>query len=757
MLTLLKDEKEINPSELNGIVERSRTEHDFDEAIKPYIKSSPADFKLRWSNHGFAATKVSVWEILLKSYFNSSVENTLQVLLKISHADIVNNVEATQKIFREVSQDLAGSRFTYGDDVHKSIQASVRTAFMNNKDKYRKEFRVFQSDPDVNPVTIGESAAPLIKVTDGMKALKNIPPFEVKALLSDLYETRYLYKFDTDTSTHVFYSMYESFLRVYFKHEMKKFNALHRGQVKVILSEHNENKYKKLDEIMEAVYSDFIISGIAMENVAEFQHAIFLMVEKVRANSTVPVFGQKELTDPDEEGNFGNGRTFASSGIAPVKFDKFIKGFIALSKLYGYLREAGFSPYHIHADIFSFGFEDPSNKFLTLDEVVEFSSTYVQARYKYNLTEPSTNFKSLQSASSPGSVLTRNYDNVIISNRNKIVLDNLAASVTNLTSAEADLCYATMHLVDTHQKINIFKLARSLANNANPLYMVFQEEEYELAEEDDPEEVWDMPAIRDYFSYVLKANAEGYEYRDMDRESFMQLAEHAQGDLSDLFDDIMDFDMDTQINILMAIEAFVLEFKGFLDSFNRKYTKGVVIVSEMEYSTFLFKHKLFADLHDIIDPGAYRNRDDDLVLKVILTLLRKHYPELTLEKLKGFFQRTPKNVSYGNFIDSVQSRTFKDITNYFHYAKANLFNLSDQGRPIKLGQEELLHAINNAPLHKNLEAFSVINDKVKPDKLGYLINDLGELYQIRSENNKFGALHNSGFYIFTDGTAIPWS
>lgn len=754
MLTLLKDEKEINSTVLAGIIERSRTEHEFDEAIKPYIKSSPADFKLKWANHGFAATEVSVWETLLKSYFNSSVENTLQLLLTINHADIVNNVEGTQKIFREVSQDLAGSGFTYGDNIHKSIQSSVRTAFMNNKEKYRRIFRVRQSDPDVNPVTTGASAEPLKRMTDGMKALRNIPSSEVKVILSDLYETRYLYKFDTDTSSHVYYSMYESFLRIYFKHEMERFNDAHRGQVQVILSEHNENKYKKLDQIMEAVYTDFIISGISVDNISEFQHAIFLLVEKVKANSTVPVFGQKILSDPNEEGNFGNGRTFFK-GAAPRKFEKFVKGFLALSKLYHYLRDAGFSPYHIHADIFNFGFEDPSNKFLTLDQVVEFSSTYVQTRYKYKLNEPSTDFSALLSASGSGSVLSRNYDDVILANRNQIVLKNLASSVTNLTAEEADFCYATMHMADTHQKINIFKLARCISNEINPLYVVFRDEEYELAEEDDPEEVWDLPVLREYFSYVLKGNAEGYEARDMDRETFLRLASHAQGDLSALLEDLTESDLDVQVKILLALESFVLEFKGFLKAFDQKYTEDVVIVSEIEYSTFLYKHPIFAELHSIIDPSTKRNRDD-LVLKVALVLLRKYYPELTMEMLKTFFQRDTKNISYGNFIDSVQSRTFKDITNYFHSAKANLFNLSPEGRPIKLSGEDLTYAISNAPPVTKLEDFQIKHGRIKQDRLGYLLNDLGELYQIATENNKVGALHSSGLYIFTDRTAIAW-
>lgn len=753
-MTLLKDEKIINTTELNKVVEQSRSEYEFDEAILRYIKSSPADFKMKWANHGFAATKVSVWEILLKNYFHSSVETTLSTLLQISNADIVNNVEATRKIYREVAQDLAGSGFTYGDNIHKSIQGSVRTAFMNNRQKYRKEFRALQNDDSINPTTTGESAEPLRRVTDGMAALRNIPAAEVKALLSDLYGTRFIYKFDTDTSTHIYYSMYESFLRVYFQHEMAEFNAMNKGQVQVTLTTHNEGKYKKLDEIMEAVFKDFVLPGISKENISEFQHAIFVIVKDKTVNNSVPVFGQKEITGIGETGNFDTKRTFASTNIAKEKFDDFIKGFIALSKLYHYLRDAGFTPYHIHADIFSFAFEDPSNKFLSLAEVVEFSSTYVQVRYKYDLKESWINFQALQSSNGTGSVLPRNYEDVILANRNNIVLENLTNSVINLTSDNPDSCYATIHMVDTEQKVNIFRLAELLSAEKNPLYAVFKGNGYEW-DDTDTEEIVDPLALKDYFTQIMKSDASLYLDRDMTRASFLEFIPKTSGDLRDLFDDLTEFDLEVQLNILRALEDFVFEFKGFTDSFNAKY-KGTT-VSEVEYSTFLYKHPMFQELHDLIDPTAYRTKDDGLVGKVILVLLRKYYPELTLDGLKKFMNREVKNISYSNFIDSLGARTFKDITSYFHYAKANLFNLSDYGTPIRLSGTRLEHALQNASPVLELAQFQTRYEDIRSDRTGYLINAIGELYQIKTQNNKVGALHSSGLYIYTDGSTEAWS
>ncbi|MFF2798086.1 hypothetical protein [Lysinibacillus xylanilyticus] len=754
ILTLLKDEK-LDHNLVIKIVERCRTEREFDEAIEPYIKSSPVDFKLKWANHGFAATRVSIWETLLKNYFNSSLENTLAGLLQISHTEIANNVEGTQKITREVAQDLASSGLTYGNNIHKAIQDSVNRAFMNNRPKYRKEFKVFQNDADINPAVIGESAEPLHRITDGMAALRNIPPAEVKVLLADLYATRYLYKFDTTLSSRTSYSMYESFLRAYFKHEMTTFNEEHKGQLQVKLTNHIENKYIKLDQIMEAVLTDFVLPGISKENIVEFEQIIFRTVGTNTVTSVAPVFGLKDLADLSQEGNFGTQKTFASTNTATNKFDIFIKGFIALSKLYQYLRKAGFTPYHIHADIFNFDFGDPSNKFLSLAEVVEYSSAYVQARYKYKLEKISpVDFDALQSANGGGLLLPRNYEDVILANRNSILLDNLTASVTNLTSSDADSCYATMHMVDTSQKANIFDVAKSISNEINPLYDVFQGDGYEW-DNDDEEEVWDKLVIRDYFSYLLKCDAEGYESYDMDRQTFLELINKTEGDLRDLFDDLVNFDLDAQLKILLALESFVLEFREFMNAFNKKYEGSDV--SEMEYSTFLYKHPMFEGLHDLVDASAYRTRDDNLVSKVILVLLQKYYPDLTLTKLQEFLHRDVKNISYSNFIDSVQARTFKDITSYFHYAKANLFNLSQYGIPIRLNSEDLTYVMTNPPAVVHMERFQAKHANIKQDRLGYLINDMGELYQVINENNKAGALHSSGLYIFTDRTAKAWS
>lgn len=752
LLTLLKDEKVIT-NELTGIVEKSKTEYEFDEAIKSYIKTSPADFKARWANSGFAATKVSIWENLLKNYFHGDVELALQRLLQIKYADIVNNVDGIQSIYKEVAQDLAGSSFTYGNNIHKSIRGSVDRAFSNNRAKYRNHFKVFQNDPDINPAVLGDTPEPVRRVTDGMTALRNIPASEVKALLADLYNTRYLYRFDTDTSTHTYYSMYESFLRAFFRHEMNDFN---KGTIQVVLSEHNENKYKKLDSIMESVFSDFIIPGISKDNLVEFQHTIFGLVYKETVTHTAPVFGQAELTGLGEEGNFNNGRTFASKGMATKKFDTFIKGFIALSKLYRYLREAGFTPYHIHADIFSFEFEDPSNKFLSLAEVVEFSSAYVQTRYKYKLKDSPQDFKALMSANNMGLLLPRNYEDVILANRNAIVLENLTNSVTNLTSKDANQCYATMHLPHLEVKANIFDLADFLSRDLNPLYAIFQGNDYEW-DDDDTEEVWDTLAMQDYFSYLLKCDVDGFDAYEMKRETFLRMVESSQGELRDLFDDLTDYDLDVQIKILLALKDFVMEFKKFIDAFNDKYTKGVVYVSEVEYSTFLYKHPMFTALHDLVDPSVYRSRDDGLVVKVILTLLQKYYPELEMEQLTKFLNRNFKNVSYSNFIDSVQARTFKDITSYFHYAKANLFNLSEYGKPVCLNRADLTYALSNALPVIHLERFKDVHANVRQNSLGYLVDARGELYQVINEDNKTGALHSSGLYIFTDRTTKPWS
>lgn len=755
ILTLLKDER-VASNIVSSLVEKSRTEHEFDEAAKKYIKATSEDFRLRWSNYGFAATPTSIWEELLKNYFNSSVESALQQHLKIANADIVNNVEATQKIYKEVSQDLASSTFTYGNNTHKSIQASVRTAYSNNKDKYRKEFRVFQNDADINPTVIEESAAPLHKITDGLAALRNIPPAEVKVLLSDLFNTRHLYKFEPTSGPHVFYTMYESFLRTHFAYEMSKFNEDHKGNVQINLIGHVDNKCKKFDRIMEAVYENFIIPGISKENIVEFTNTIWLVVDDVAVTNTVRVFGISEI--PLEDGNFGNGKTFASTQTAPEKFDKFIKGFLALSKLYGYLRDAGFSPYHIDPNIFHFHMEDPSNKFLTLAEVVECSTTYTSIRNKYDLKAGVNEFKALNHNVSGNLALTSSYDDTILASRKKIVINNLTDSVVNLTSRDPDKSYATMHMTTSGFKVNVFALAECLMEGKNPLYVFFKEDgpEWEEGYYEDPEEVHDPLNMQEYFSEIIGVDASEFLDYYMDRQQLEKLlAVSTNTQLADLMNDLISEELGADPKLLLALESFVTEFKGFLELFNKKYTKNVR-VSEIEYSTFLYKHQLFAELHALIDPSEYKQRNEAMVTKVILTLLRKYYPELTLSQLESFLTNNVKNISFRNFLGSIKI-PFRNITSYFYYAKSNLFNLSEYGSPIKLSEDDLAYVLSNAPHIEYPQEFENRYKDVSQDRKGYLINDLGELYQIVNHNNKVGALHSSGLYIFTDCTALEWS
>lgn len=752
MLTLLSEEKGITPDKLNDIIVKSRSEYDFDVAIKPFIRSE-SEFREKWANKGFSATKVSIWEILLKSYYRSSVENALQISLKIKHADIANNVEATNKIYREVAQDLASSGFSFGSSIHKAIQDSVKMVYNNSRQKYQDEFRVFQNDPDINPAVLENQTQTVVRVTDGMEALKNIPPAEVKALLADIYKTRHIYKFETVTTTNYYYSMYESFLRVYFQYEMQEFNENNKGQIQIVLSPHNENKYKKLDSIMSSVLKDFILQGISADNIVEFQHAVFVLADDIKATSTVPIFGQKPLLT-GAEGNFGTGNTFASPDTARGKFDTMIKGFIALSKVYHYLRDAGFTPYHIHPDIFRFTFEDPSNKFLSLAEVVQFSKDYVEVRDKYGLTETTLVIKALQARDNSGLLLPRNYDDVILANRNNITLQYLTDSVVSLTSEDPELCYATAHMVDIGYRINIFTLSECLQNQINPLYFVFEGAKYEWPDEVDPDEVLDQLVIDEFFDKLIGGNSSKFRDYHLTRERFLELVEITSGDMRDLFDDLVSFDTDIQINIINALKSFVFEFKVFIDAFNEKYIGSEV--SEVEYSTFLYKHPMFTELHSIIDPAAYKGKNDNSIEQVTHALLRKYYPELTLETLQEFLDAERKNISYSNFVDSIKSRTFKDITTYFYYAKANLYNLTDTGRPIKLSVEDLQIALNNAPPVTNYKEFQRKTEHVRVCRAGYLVNSLGNLYKIVSHNNKVGALHSSGLYIFTDKTAIPW-
>lgn len=754
MLTLL-DEGYIDASRLMAVIEGSKSEKDFDKATEKYVRVPKEQYKILWANSGVGRTIREVWIQLLKNHYHSSVENTLQSMMKISYADIVNNYEATEDIYRDVARVLEDTDYSYGKRLHTAIQEATKETYSNNRVKYQRLFRVQTSDPNLNQTLAEGGPTALVKVTDGMEALSNIPASEVKVLLTDIYGARYLYKYESESVGNIYYGMWESFLRVYFYRQMQEFNETHRGNVSLSLPGHLEAKYKKLDQIMDSVLDQFVLKGITKENLYEFLSAVFYKVDNVAVSSTVKVFGTAKLDVDQGEGNFNIGQTFVSKG-APKRFSQFIKGFLATSKLYRYLLEAGVEPYKVHYDIFRFTYEDPSNKFLDLSEVVKHSFTYVNVRRKYELNDQFYTLKALSRKRTGGSALPRTYDEAILTNRNKNEIASITKTVTNLINPNPDLCYATIHMPDQNRKVNIFLLARYLQQGLNPLYILFQKDSPEWTDYlgDDEEEVLDEYYMQNHIAKFYNIEDPKYAEYKLSREDFLDMKDELDGGIKEFFNDLTNNELDVQIKILVALEDFILEFQNFMDSFHEKYKHCVV--TEIEYSSFLCSHELFADMHDLVDVSKNRVAGDRLEALVMHALLHRKDNTITYEEVNQFLLQRPSNVSYENFLGSVHMRTFKSIINYFYYAKANLYNLATHGRPVRLGDKAREEALRNAPHQDNMEEFVRRHQGINKGRDGYLLDELGELYRVIAHNNKIGALHSTGFFIFTDKTVMPW-
>ena len=769
---LLADEKQISIRELDNILKQVQTEKEFDEAIKPFIKSSDEAFKKKWADYGVAETFTSLWDYLVNTHYRTVVENAIQNRSKTKISSLRNNVTAVAKVARDVVNDLVNLNLGFGEgrivSIEKAINDCVHRAFQNNKAKYIKELTVNDLEESVNHSLVAPLEEDEESLEDRLERLASVPKAEVRAILYDIYECRAIYKFNNSPKGKEDYSIYESFLRIHFKMQLGTFNEKYKGHFMLDVETKNDVKYKKYDDIMENLYNDFIIPGVSKENISELQHTVFLIQKKLEANNANPIFGQKSSEyNPVMGGNFNTGYVFASEDTALPRFDQFIRGLIAISKLYKYLSEAGFTPYVINPAIFQFNYEDPSEKFNSLKDLVLYSDTYVEARKKWNLNCRRPEFKALEGSNAGGFVLNLDTDSTIISNRNKIQLDSLASSILNLINNETS--YVTMVLssnvvgsdsisyFDARNNINLFSLVDSIEKEKNPLYEVYQDSA-PLWEElgSDPDEIFDTVVIQDFFSSVLNMDSQNYSEPEMTKEYLTKMIEESDSPFSVLVNDILKGDYESKSKIILAIQDFALDFSDMLKSFRAKY-EGIKLISEMEYSTFLYKSDLLKPLHGIVNAQETAKTDVGLSIKAMEVLLKKYYPEITVDKLNAFFDEQVSNTSYSNFLNWVKVRSFTSLLSCFHCAKANLFNLSDYGTPIMLSEADLMVAHQNARPVLNKDEFDIRFGHVDRMRSGYLCNKTGELYHIINHKNRIGALHTNGYYVFTDGRTLPWS
>jgi hypothetical protein len=725
-LTLL-DRYKVLPKVLVGIIQQSRTDEEFNSKIAQYVKDTSA-FNKEWRLAGVNQNKLSIWDRLLTTYFYQEIASKIASVLRYSRDEVSNNVDGCSTVIHLVATELSESDFALGTNLAANIQKITETIILNSRKEYATKFSVRLADPNVQTALLGDSVDHSIVFDNSDQALANVPASEVRCLLSDIYETKSMYYINSELTTRTQYSIYESFVKAYFEHQMESLNEELRGYATIKMEEMSSVKFKKLDELMRAVLTDFILPGVTLENVYELQKIVAIHVQTHRVTNAAPPFVQKEIKSeehPNAVGNFHNKFTFSSESAAN-QFHKLISAFIALSKLYRYIVLAGKQPYDISIDTFMY--DDPSMKFTSLKDLVYHSDVYSEVRSKYNITE---DFSMLANVTA-----TRNQAAEILANRKEISLNSLIRTTQEIREGESGYVY----LAQYDKKLDLFTAVTLLGKGKNPLYALFPRDE-----------ILDADVIIDdiepFFTELFGSEVARYSQFRLEPDTMQNLLEVSDGDLKTFLSDLLSFDAVKQEKIFSALGYFLDDFSDMLNSHMRRYAG--CSVSQVELSTIILKADLLKNLRG--DRQDYANVD-----KVASILLSRYDEEITAEDIHAFFQRDCQNDSFSRLLEVVKQNIFKNIGSTYKDADLYLFNLQDVGKQLCLTGSSLLKALNNVTDVPDLERFRKRFADVRKNEYGYFIDESGNLRSTRTRNNKTGFLHSQGVYVFLDGETEPW-
>lgn len=774
--TVLKDEKCLSVEDLTALLRDCKTEMQFYKELSKHL-ASVESFKIRRADNGFNRSKYDIFKDLLKTYYSKEAAQGMNKYVKIKINDVMSNVEAMDKVYHELAMRFSESRVGPGLDIVKSIFEFTHDIYHNNKEYYQPAFRKNISIEHASGDYVDHSLVTKTfkEITDGLVALRNIPTEEVKAILHDIFETTGLYMLNSpDIMGAKYYSLYESFSRVYFNYMMSEFNNKYSNKVMVLLRPHTDNKLVKLDNILNQLLVTFIIPGISVNNIREFERVAFSAAENNKATNVAELYGITDITITRETsknaaGNFGSHKTFkpsknSSTEEASVKYTKFIKGVIALSKLYRYITDAGFSPLDIHHKTFEFKYGDPSEKYKTLDELILYSYQAVAVKDKYNLKTPSTQFKAVMSKNNTSLLVDKEASEVIIRNRNSIRVEDLSGYISSYLEIGNRESYSILYLNDTGYYFNLFNFIEYIRDGYNPLFTLYDGPHcswLESIKDRYVDDLVDKPVSRDINSVLLECSdtkMEEYSKLYLDDEQIKGIIASGKGDIGLFFDDLTSYDMDKQIDILLAFKEFVVDFNRELEGYVKRYEAS--IISEIEYATYIYKHSMFIGLHDIVKADVLnQSADEEVIIAVAVELLKVYMPNLTYDDFKAFITRPIKHQSYDNFLSQMFNTTFPNIVKHFHSAKASLYNLSDMGKEIRLSAADLNDALQNIPemSYEERELFVNTHSKYSQDTLGYYVLPNQDVAVVKNLNNKIGALHSMGVYVFNDGTTMPWN
>lgn len=725
-LTLL-DRYKVPPKVLVGIIQQSKTEEEFNVKIAPYLKDTN-EYNKAWRLAGVNQNKLSLWDTLLKTYFYQEIASKIASIFRYSRDAVSNNVDGCSTVIHFVATELSESDFTLGVNLSANIQKFTENVILNSRKEYAAKFSVRLADPNVQTALLGDSAEHSIVYNNSDQALANVPASEVRCILSDIYETKSMYYINSERTTRTQYSIYESFVKAYFEHQMESLNVELRGYASIKMEAVDTPKFKKLDDLMRAVLTDFILPGVTLDNVYELQKVVAIHVQTHRVTNAAPPFVQKEIKSgehPTAVGNFNNKFTFSGDSAAN-QFHKLISAFIALSTLYRYIVLAGKQPYDISIDTFMY--DDPSMKFTSLRDLVHHSDVYSEVRAKYNITE---SLSMLSSITAP-----RNQAAEILANRKEISLNSLIRTTEEVRSGESGYIYLSQYGV----KFNLFVATKLLGQGKNPLYALFPREE--ILDEDVI-----IDDMEPYFTELFGPEVGQYSQFIFEAGTMQNLLEASTGELETFLTDLCGFDVVKQEKIFSSLNYFLDDFSNLLDSHERRYTG--CSVSQVELSTIILKSDLFKNLRG--DRQDYANVD-----KVASTLLGLYDEEITESDIHEFFKRDCQNDSFSRLLEVVKQNIFKNIGSTYKDADLHLYNLQDVGRQLCLTGRALLKALNSVTDVPDLERFRKRYADVRKNEHGYFIEDSGSLRYTRTKNNKTGFLHSQGVYVFLDGETEPW-
>lgn len=725
-LTLL-DRYKVPPKVLVGIIQQSRTDEEFNSKIAQYVKDASA-FNREWRLAGVNQNKLSIWDRLLTTYFYQEIASKIASVLRYSRDEVSNNVDGCSTVIHLVATELSESDFSLGTNLAANIQKSTETIILNSRKEYATKFSVRLADPNVQTALLGDSVDHSIVFDNSDQALANVPASEVRCLLSDIYETKSMYYINSELTTRTQYSIYESFVKAYFEHQMESLNEELRGYATIKMEEMSSVKFKKLDELMRAVLTDFILPGVTLDNVYELQKVVANHVQTHRVTNAAPPFVQKEIKReeyPNAVGNFHNRFTFSSESAAN-QFHKLISAFIALSKLYRYIVLAGKQPYDISIDTFMY--DDPSMKFTSLKDLVYYSDVYSEVRAKYNITE---DFSMLANVTAP-----RNQAAEILANRKEISLNSLIRTTQEIREGESGYVY----LAQYDRKLDLFTSVTLLGQGKNPLYALFPRDE--ILDEDVI-----IDDMEPFFTELFGSEVARYSQFRLESDTMQNLLEVSEGDLKTFLSDLLNFDAIKQEKIFSALGYFLDDFSDMLNSHMRRYAG--CSVSQVELSTIILKADLLKNLRG--DRQDYANVD-----KVASILLSRYDEEITSDDIHEFFQRDCQNDSFSRLLEVVKQNIFKNIGSTYKDADLYLFNLQDVGKQLCLTGSSLLKALNNVTDVPDLERFRKRFADARKNEHGYFVDESGNLRYSRTRNNKTGFLHSQGVYVFLDGETEPW-